>query len=252
MRAVGVIPARYGSTRFPAKMLADLGGQALVLRTVARARQARLLDDVLLATDDGRIADVARAAGVPFRMTRVDHPSGTDRIAEAVEGLAADVVVNIQGDEPFIEPSLIDDLVTRMRDEPDLDMATASTPILEARQLLDPSVVKVVCDERGRALYFSRSLIPASRDEPPETHLASGIFQRHLGLYAYRRDYLLRLVTFPPHPLEILEKLEQLRALAHGARMAVLRTRTTAPGIDTEEDLRIARERWQAQTESSP
>lgn len=241
MSAIGVIPARYGSMRFPAKMLADLHGKPLVLRTVARVRQARLLDEVLLATDDARIAQVAADAGVAVVMTRADHPSGTDRIAEAVAARNADIVVNIQGDEPFMDPDLIDALVRRMQEIPDLEMATAATPIVEAAALLDPSVVKVVCTDAGFAMYFSRSLIPFSRDAAPETLLTQAVYFRHLGIYAYRRDFLLGLVTHPPHPLEMIEKLEQLRALALGARIAVIPTVQPAPGVDTPEDLETAR-----------
>ncbi len=240
MKAVAVIPARFGSSRFPAKMLADLDGKPVFVRTIEQARRASSLDAVLLATDDERIANAARAHGVPFRMTRPDHPSGTDRIAEAIQGLEADIVVNVQGDEPFIDPSLIDALVDRMRSDPDLSMATAKTPILRASDLLEPSVVKVVCSDQGLALYFSRSLIPHPRDLPAETLLDRNLFFRHLGIYAYRKDFLLRFVSLPPHPLELTEKLEQLRALALGARIAVLDAQPSGPGIDTPADLQAA------------
>jgi 3-deoxy-manno-octulosonate cytidylyltransferase (CMP-KDO synthetase) len=241
MSAIAVIPARYGSTRFPAKMLADLGGKPIFVRTVERARQAASIDRVLLATDDERICAAARAAAIDFRMTRADHPSGTDRIAEAVSDLDADIIVNVQGDEPFIDPTLIDRLVARMTAEPGLHMATACTPIRNAADLHESSVVKVVRDAGGCALYFSRSLIPFSRDTPPERLLDAGLYFRHLGIYAYRRDALMRLVKLPPHPLEETEKLEQLRALAHGFRIAVLDTTQTAPGIDTPADLDAAK-----------
>jgi len=244
MKAVGVIPARFGSTRFPGKMLADLGGKPLFVRTVERARQAKLLEDVLVATDDERIADAARKEGIPVCMTREDHASGTDRIAEASADVLAEILVNIQGDEPFMDPELIDRLVMRMQDEPGLEMVTAATPVRTAEELRAPSVVKVVCSDAGHALYFSRSLIPHSRDATPEILLNQGIYHRHLGIYVYRRDFLLQLVQYPPHPLELTEKLEQLRALAHGAKIAVLFTDQPAPGVDTPEDLENARRIW--------
>lgn len=241
MRAVAVIPARYGSQRFPGKMLADLGGKPLFVRTVERARLAERVAEVLVATDDERIAAAAEREGIAVRMTRVDHPSGTDRIAEAVGAVEAEVIVNVQGDEPFMDPGLIDRLVMRMEAEPGLEMATAATGITTSAELHAASVVKVVCSDGGHALYFSRSLIPYCRDAAPETVLAEGVYQRHLGIYAYRRGFLLELVRHPPHVLEVLEKLEQLRALAMGARIAVLRTEQPAPGVDTPEDLEEAR-----------
>ncbi len=246
MKAVAVIPARYGSQRFPGKMLEDLGGKPLFVRTVERARQAKRLEGVLVATDDPRIAEAADRERIPVKMTRADHPSGTDRIAEAVAELDAEVIVNVQGDEPFMDPALIDRLVVRMEEEPGLDMATASTPIRKTEDLNASSVVKVVCSDAGHALYFSRSVIPFCRDVSPEAVLHQGVYQRHLGIYAYRRSFLLELVRHPPHVLEDLEKLEQLRALALGAKIAVLKTDQPAPGVDTPEDLAVARD-WFAQ-----
>lgn len=246
MKAAGVIPARMGSTRFPAKMLADLGGKPLVVRTAERARLATRLDQVLVAADDPRIVAAVEAAGIPARLTRADHPSGTDRIAEAAADLDAEILVNVQGDEPLIDPALIDRLVERMAAEPGLEMATAATPIADTAELNNPSVVKVVCSDTGHALYFSRSVIPHARDAAPETLLESGLYLRHLGIYAYRRAFLLELVKRPPHPLEETEKLEQLRALACGARIAVLSTNTSAPGVDTPDDLEQAR-KWYAE-----
>lgn len=243
MSAVAVIPARYGSQRFPGKMLADLGGKPLFVRTVERARQAKRLSEVWVATDDERIADAAERERIPVKMTRGDHPSGTDRIAEAVADLDADVIVNVQGDEPFMDPTLIDQLVGRMLEEPGLEMATAATPIRSREDLFAASVVKVVCSDAGHALYFSRSVIPFCRDVAPESVLDREVYLRHLGIYAYRRDFLLALVCQPPHVLETQEKLEQLRALALGARIAVVRTEQPAPGVDTPEDLAAAK-RW--------
>ncbi len=240
MKTIAVIPARYDSSRFPAKMLADLQGRPVIVRTVERALKAESLDDVVVATDDQRIFEVVETAGYRACMTRIDHPSGTDRIVEAVQSLDAEWVVNVQGDEPFMDPDLIDRLVARMQAEDAPDIGTACTPITEGVDLKNPSVVKVVRDQQGCALYFSRSLIPFPRDQEAETLLGQNLFFRHLGIYAYRRSFLERWESLDPHPLEMTEKLEQLRALAHGARIAVIDSDQTAPGIDTPEDLKAA------------
>lgn len=242
MRTVAVIPARYASQRFPGKLMKDLGGEPVLLRTVGQARKAKRLDGVLVATDDHRVFKALEKAEVAAVMTRVDHVSGTDRIVEAVEPLDADLVVNVQGDEPFIDPELIDALVERMRAEDVPAMGTACAPITHPGELEDPSVVKVVRDVKGRALYFSRSLIPHSRDVPAKELLDQGLYFRHLGIYAYRREFLMNWKSLEPHPLERTEKLEQLRALAHGAKIAVIETDPTAPGIDTPADLQAAKD----------
>ncbi|MDA3875360.1 MAG: 3-deoxy-manno-octulosonate cytidylyltransferase [Kiritimatiellae bacterium] len=240
MKTMAIIPARFASTRFPAKMLAELEGIPIVVRTLRQAAKASTVDDVVVATDDERIARVVEKAGFRACRTRGDHPSGTDRIAEAVGTLDADLVVNVQGDEPFIDPGLIDRLVARMREEDRPDIGTACTSIMNIEELRSPSVVKVVRNARGCALYFSRSVIPFARDEDPAALLDRQVYFRHLGIYAYRRAFLTQWETLPPHPLEITEKLEQLRALAHGATLAVIETAQTAPGIDTPEDLEAA------------
>ena len=233
---VAVIPSRYGSTRLPGKSLIRLCGKPLVQWVYERARQARRLDRVIVATDDQRIADAVEAFGGEWVMTRPDHPSGTDRIAEAVQDVAADVVINVQGDEPLIEPGLIDELAGQLSGDTHWDMGTAATPIRESADLLNPAVVKVVWDASFRALYFSRSAIPHVRDAAPGT-VADGLHWRHIGLYGYRRAFLQRMVTEPPCPLELAEKLEQLRALHLGARMVVLRTNDFGLGVDTPEDV---------------
>lgn len=240
MKTLAVIPARYDSSRFPGKMLVDLKGSPVILRTVQQALKAKKLHGVLVATDDARIAEVVRAAGFEACMTRKDHPSGTDRIAEAVQNREVDLVVNVQGDEPFISPELIDRLVARMLEADAPDIATACTPITRAEDLHASSVVKVVRDIKGCALYFSRSLIPFSRDEDPATLLERGLYFRHLGIYAYRKSFLEMWGALAPHPLEHTEKLEQLRALANGAKIAVIDSAQTAPGIDTPADLTAA------------
>ncbi len=233
-RVVGVIPARYASTRLPAKALVPLCGKPLIVWVLERVRQARGLDEVLVATDDERIASVVRLAGGNAVMTRADHPTGTDRVAEALGGTAADVVVNVQGDEPLIDPGLINRLADAMVREPEWDMATAATPIREASDVTKPSVVKAVWDARGRALYFSRLPIPFVRDQPPPAGLR---YWRHLGIYAYRRAFLARVVAAPPCAMEQAEKLEQLRALHLGASIKVIETEDTGIGVDTPEDV---------------
>ena len=240
MSVIAVVPARMASTRFPKKMLAPLGGEPLIIRTVRQAHKPKRVDKVLVATDDQQIYDVVHQAGFEVCLTRRDHPSGTDRIAEAVTGTSAELIVNLQGDEPFIDPRVVDQLVERMHQEDQPDMGSACTPITSLAELEDPSIVKVVKDEGNRALYFSRSVIPHCRDEPPETWLGKNIYFRHLGLYAYRSSFLEAWKSLPSHPLENVEKLEQLRALAHGYRIAMIETDQLAPGIDTPEDLKQA------------
>ena len=234
--AIGVIPARYGSTRFPAKILHPLAGRPLIQWVVERALQARRLSAVLVATDDERIARAVEGTGATAVMTRADHPSGTDRIAEAVAGRSEPVIINVQGDEPFMDPALIDRLAEVMAADPTLDMATAAVLIEREEELRDPSVVKVVTRHDGTALYFSRAPIPHFRDIPAAEAIQRGLHRRHLGVYAYRRDFLLRVIAQPPSPLEEAEKLEQLRALQMGCRMAVLESAPLGPGIDTPQD----------------
>lgn len=234
---VGVIPSRWGSTRFPGKSLAMIAGKPMVQWVVERVRLAQRLDAVIVATDDERIANCVRNLnidGVQVAMTRPDHPSGTDRIAEAVESIDADAVINVQGDEPLIEPALIDELADVISTNK-WDMATAATPITDEQQINDPSVVKALFSRDGQALYFSRSTIPHIR-EPAGVSL-EGIYWRHIGIYAYRRDYLLKLVAEPPCALENLEKLEQLRALDMGCRMKVIQTHDFGIGVDTPADI---------------
>ena len=235
-RVVGVIPARWASTRLPGQALVSLCGKPLIQWVMERVRLADRLDEVLVATDDERIRAVVVALGGTAVMTRVDHPSGTDRVAEAVAGRDAGIVINIQGDEPLIDPGLINGLVEVMLKARDWDMATAATPVLTADELGKPSVVKVVSGEQGQALYFSRSVIPYVRDLAP----AGLVHWRHVGIYAYRRAFLDRLVATPPCGLELAEKLEQLRALHLGARIKVVETQEIGLGVDTPEDVVLA------------
>ena len=237
MKAVGVIPSRYASTRFPGKPLALIAGKSLLSRVVARVKQAGTLSEVLVATDDERIFAEAQRVGATGVMTRSDHPSGTDRVAEAAAGRGADIVVNIQGDEPLIPPALIDRLVRALAEDATLQMATAASPSADADDLHRSDVVKVVRRADGTALYFSRAPIPFRRGAGEGFSPVPGLHLRHIGIYAYRRDFLDKLVATPPCALEETEKLEQLRALALGARMAVLETEESGLGVDTPEDV---------------
>ena len=235
MKTYGIIPSRFGSSRFPGKPLAVLAGKPLVAWVVEAVRKAKSLDEVMVATDDARIADAVAAFGGKAVMTPSDLPSGTDRIACAAGDFADDdILVNIQGDEPLIDPALIDELALKLRLDAKWDMATAVTPIDNAADLAAKTVVKVVLDKEDGALYFSRAPIPCDRDHEPD--LASGLFVRHLGIYAYRGEFLRRYVAEPPCALEKTEKLEQLRALWMGAKIAVVRTQDEGVGVDTPED----------------
>lgn len=236
MKILGIIPARFASTRFPGKPLHLIAGKPLVQHVVERCRLSGSLADILVATDDPRIAAVAgRFARVV--MTRDDHPSGTDRIAEVAEREACDAVVNIQGDEPLMDPSVIDAVAGLLTHSP---MSTAATPIRSIVELDNPNVVKVVCALDGRALYFSRRTIPYLRDfagEPPTRQLEAFPFLKHLGIYGYRRDTLLRLVRFPVSALESAERLEQLRALENGISIAVATVDHDSVGVDVPADV---------------
>jgi len=233
---VGVIPARWGSTRLPGKSLVAIGGKPLIQRVVENARRARRLDRLLVATDDRRILDVVLGLGVEAVMTRADHASGTDRIAEAVRRVPAAVVINIQGDEPLIDPRLIDRLAQIMLKEADWDVATAAAPIERAAEWNLPSLVKVVFDRAGRALYFSRAAIPFVRNA--DAAQGRELHWGHVGIYAYRRAFLARFVRTAPSLLERVEGLEQLRALDLGARIAVLKTKARGRGVDTPADVK--------------
>jgi 3-deoxy-manno-octulosonate cytidylyltransferase (CMP-KDO synthetase) len=232
-----IIPARYASTRFPGKPLVDIGGKPMVVRVCERAAQSGAAA-VHVATDDERIAAAVRAHGHKVVMTRADHPSGTDRIAEAVQVLRLgdqDIVVNVQGDEPLISPQLISQVAALLEKLKDASVSTACHEIHDAAALANPNVVKVVLDAQGYALYFSRSQIPYPR-EP------GGRWYRHAGIYAYRVGFLKRYSALPPCPLEKTEALEQLRVLWHGHRIAVaVSEMEIPPGVDTPQDLEAVR-----------
>ena len=235
MKTYGIIPSRFGSSRFPGKPLAVLAGKPLVAWVVEAVKKAKSLDDVLVATDDERIVAAVEQYGGRAVMTPSELPSGTDRIACAAGDFADDdILVNVQGDEPLIDPAIIDSLVAKLKDDPRWSMATAVTPIKSAQDFAAKTVVKVVLDRDDGALYFSRAPIPCDRDNEPD--LASGLYVRHLGIYAYRGAFLRRYIAEAPCDLEKTEKLEQLRALWMGAKIAVVRTEDEGVGVDTPED----------------
>jgi 3-deoxy-manno-octulosonate cytidylyltransferase (CMP-KDO synthetase) len=250
MGIIAVIPARFASTRLPGKPLLSDTGRPLIQHVVEAARRARSLDRVLVATDDPRIADAVAGFGGEFVMTRADHPTGTDRVAEVAARLTdARIIVNLQGDEPEITGAALDRVVALLDDDPDAPMATLATPIRAEAVYRDPSCVKVVVARNGRALYFSRSPIPHHRDGlPPD---GSDLAYLHLGLYAYRREFLLRLAALPPAPLEAAEKLEQLRVLQAGHPIAVGLVDEPSIGIDTPDDYRRFVERWRRKESST-
>jgi 3-deoxy-manno-octulosonate cytidylyltransferase (CMP-KDO synthetase) len=237
MKAICIIPARYGSTRFPAKPLARETGKYLVQHVYEQAAKCRAFAEVIVATDDLRIVEAVESFGGRAVMTRSDHPTGTDRLAEVAAGLDAEIIVNLQGDEPHVPPALLEKLVELLEKNPEAEMATLAARFTEAAEVLSPNVVKVVLGRRGRALYFSRAAIPFDR----AAHLAGrplvpGYFLKHIGLYAYRRQFLLKFPTLAQTPLEKLESLEQLRALENGCSIVVAEVQYASRGIDTPED----------------
>jgi len=240
MKVAAFIPARYASTRLPGKPLADIHGKTLVERVYERAQACSLIDTIIVATDDERIFEAVKGFGGEAVMTSADHRSGADRIAEAVQKVhEAGIIVNIQGDEPLISPEAVDSAIRPLLEDPGVDISTLKTAITEEAEFLDPHAVKVVTDSRGRALYFSRSPIP----------YFSGAFDdrktrpfKHIGLYVYRRDFILNFSDLPHSPLEDSESLEQLRALEHGRVIEVIETDYNPVSVDTPEDLTRVRE----------
>lgn len=241
MRTLCVIPARYASTRLPGKPLADICGKPMICRVLERASRAQKPEKVIVATDDQRIYDAVRAEGSEAILTRADHPTGTDRLAEVAEAYSeVDLIVNVQGDEPLIEPSVIDDLIAPFEVDENLPMATVMTRMDDAAEQLNPNNVKVIVDKLGYALYFSRSLVPYPR-------AAASPVYKHIGIYAYRRDFLLRYARLEPTPLERAESLEQLRALENGYGIRVLETDCRFVGVDTPEDLALVNKIYREQ-----
>ena len=236
MKAICVIPARYSSTRLPGKPLKDICGKPMICRVWERASRAASVAEVIVATDDESILQAVEKHSGRAMMTRADHKTGTDRLAEVAEKFPdADVIVNVQGDEPLIEPALIDALVTEFGDE-SLQMATVATELTEPAEMQNPNNVKVVFDRAGNALYFSRSLIPYPRNSGK-----AAVF-KHIGIYAYRRDFLLAYAKMKPTPLEQAESLEQLRALENGFNIRVIKSSCRFVGVDTAEDLELVNE----------
>ncbi|HEX3878009.1 MAG TPA: 3-deoxy-manno-octulosonate cytidylyltransferase [Bryobacteraceae bacterium] len=230
-KILGVIPARFSSSRFPGKVLAPLASKSMLQHVFERAEQARYLTRTIIATDDQRVYDAARAFGAPVRMTRADHLSGTDRVAEVASTENAEIVVNIQGDEPLIDPAAIDAAILPLIHEPGTLMATLKKKIENPLDVEDPNVVKVVTNREGDAIYFSRSPIPYDRDRAGVTHY------KHIGIYVYRSDFLMSYSSLPVGPLEQAERLEQLRALENGYSIRVAETDYESWGVDTPEDL---------------
>ncbi|MCK5082547.1 MAG: 3-deoxy-manno-octulosonate cytidylyltransferase [Candidatus Omnitrophica bacterium] len=232
MKIIGVIPARWASTRFEGKVLATINDKPMIQHVWERSNRSELLNDLIIACDDERVVVAAEQFGAKTVLTSKDHASGTDRIAEAIESMDGDIIVNVQGDEPLIDPAVIDALVTALVDDPSCAMGTVIKVLTAKKELKDPNVVKVVIDGEGNALYFSRSPIPYNRDDEDEV-----IYYKHLGIYAYRRDFLLSYKSLPKSNLEKCEQLEQLRALEFGYKIKTVVTDIETIGVDTPEDL---------------
>jgi len=235
MRVAIGIPARFASTRFPGKPLANIAGKPMIAHTIARALAANL-GPVIVATDDARIATAADQAGARVCMTLSKHASGSERLAEAMRDVECDIVVNVQGDEPLIEAQAIRSVIEPFRQHPDIPMATLAHPLRHADDLQDPNIVKVICDRRGFALYFSRAPIPYARQCQGISPVPS-IAMQHVGLYAYRKDFLLGYAALPACEMERIEQLEQLRVLYHGHTIAVNSGDFHCVGVDTPEDI---------------
>ncbi len=240
MKVTAVIPARFASTRFPGKPLAKILGKTMIEHVYRQTIQAETIDRVIIATDDQRIFDCVTAFGSEVMMTRSDHPSGTDRLVEVAAAIESDLIVNVQGNEPLIVPQMIDEAVRSLLADGHLQMGTLCSQITKLEDYLNPNVVKVVCDRRQRALYFSRAPIPFPRNlsvEDLESRLVDISAKKHIGLYVYHREFLLGYSFLPQTPLEILESLEQLRALENGAAIHVATTEYVCHAVDTPVDL---------------
>lgn len=259
---IAILPARHGSTRLEGKMLLDLVGKPMIVRTMERAREAALVDRVIVATDSQDIKNAVENAGGEAILTSPDHQSGSDRIAEVAQGLPeGSIIVNVQGDEPLISPATIDRAVQAMLDDDTADIVTTFEPIDDARDALDPNVVKIVVGADDRALYFSRSPIPFPREaairnghniEKALSHEPGilALIKKHTGLYIYRREYLLEYASMPPNELEKVEMLEQLRALANGGVIKAVAAVTRSVGVDTPEQIAIVREIYSAEEDA--
>ncbi len=240
MKKAVVIPARYNSTRFPGKPLANLLGKPLIQHVYERARMAKNIDTIIVATDDERIEKAVKSFGGNVVITSSNHLTGSDRVAEVAKKLKEDVIVNVQGDEPLIEPGLIEELCNVFNNS-DVEVASARIPITDLKDIDNPNVVKVVCDRNGFALYFSRAPIPGTRQDISIRPQSRAVFYRHVGIYAYRRDFITKFPSLEPTPLELQEGLEQLRILEHGYKIKVIDTEYQSIGVDTPEDLEYLR-----------
>jgi 3-deoxy-manno-octulosonate cytidylyltransferase (CMP-KDO synthetase) len=247
VKTIVCIPARYASTRFPGKVLAQDTGKYLIQHTWEQARLAKLPQRVVIAADDAKIVEAARTFGAECVLTSTKHNSGTDRIAEAVGRTDAEIIINVQGDEPQIDPDHVDYVARLLGDSPETPMATLATGFASREQIADPNVVKVVVDAKARAIYFSRSVIPYDRERAGVGEV--GHYLRHIGIYAYRREFLLTITALPQTPLEKLEKLEQLRAIENGYTILVGRVEHTCEGIDTPEQYAAFVKRYLRHTE---
>lgn len=234
MKIIGVIPARYASTRLKGKVLADINGKPMIQHVWERAKKSRELQDVIIAVDDERILQKAKEFGAKAVLTAKEHASGSDRVAEAAKSLEVDVIINIQGDEPLIDPKAIDALAKAMKDDSSCSMATLIKTIEDEKEINDPNVVKVVIDHQENALYFSRAPIPYHRDQKA---FGSNRCYKHLGIYAYRKEFLLKFISLPKSFLEKTEQLEQLRVLEAGYKIKTVLTDMETISVDTEADL---------------
>jgi len=234
MDVIGVIPARYSSTRFAGKVLVDISGKPMIQHVWERARKSLLLEEIIIACDDQRVAEAARSFGAKVAITSKDHASGTDRIIEVINPLEVKIVINIQGDEPLIHPTMIDAVAQALLDEPVVSMATIMKRLKDPQEINDPNVVKVVVDKDSFALYFSRSPIPCLAQN---SKVESPVYYKHIGLYGYTKDFLFTYRNLPISSLEKTECLEQLRVLEEGFRIKVLETKYDTVGIDTPQDL---------------
>jgi len=239
MDVIGIIPARYSSTRFPGKVLADILGKPMIQHVWERAKQAVVLEDLIIACDDERVARVAEEFGARVALTAKGHTSGTDRICEVINPLDVKIVVNIQGDEPLIHPTMIDAVAQALLDDSSISMATVMKTIEDPEVINDPSIVKVVIDKNNFALYFSRSPIPF---HAKESEIKSPLYFKHIGLYGYTKDFLFIYKNLPVSRLERVESLEQLRVLEEGFRIKVIETKYDSIGVDTPQDLEKVKE----------
>lgn len=240
MRVIGIIPVRYDSKRFPGKALAVLQDKPLLQHVWENARGSSILEELVIATDDKRIYDAAIGFGASVVITPKQYYSGTDRVAHAVSSLDCEIVVNIQVDQPFLIPQIIDEVVDRLLGQPELLVTTPIYPLVNPGDVLNPNIVKVVVDKEGYALYFSRSPLPYIKNRIEDFQ----VFNKHIGIYAYRKDFLDRFSRFSPGPLEISEGLEQLRVLENGYRIMTVKTIYDSPGVDTEEDIELLQGKW--------